>query len=100
MSTRFTSVSVFVGLTLVAAAGVEAKPPSSAATSPAVAELSKVLDAIVASAQPVPAKASSTPDHDQGDEHASPKAILKVCTKDTPAAQNSAICQNESGSPN
>jgi hypothetical protein len=30
----------------------------------------------------------------QGAEHASDNAILKVCTKDTPAAQRAAICKN------
>jgi type II secretory pathway component PulM len=30
----------------------------------------------------------------QGAEHASQNAILKVCTKDTPAAQRAAICKN------
>lgn len=35
-----------------------------------------------------------TKDNDQGDDHASQNAILKVCTKDTPAARRSAICNN------
>lgn len=33
-------------------------------------------------------------DSSQGAEHASENAILKVCTKDTPAAQRAAICKN------
>lgn len=36
--------------------------------------------------------AASAVDRDQGDDHASPVAILKVCSKDNPAAQRSAIC--------
>ena len=31
-------------------------------------------------------------DPDQGDDHASQNAIDKVCNKDTPAAERSAIC--------
>lgn len=33
-----------------------------------------------------------TADKDQGDDHANPGAILRVCSKDTPAARRSAIC--------
>ncbi len=47
-----------------------------------VAQLNQALAAVAASAV----------DHDQGDDHASPTAILKVCGKDTPAAERSAIC--------
>lgn len=42
--------------------------------------------------QALAAVAASAVDKDQGDDHASPVAILKVCSKDTPAAQRSAIC--------
>ena len=31
-------------------------------------------------------------DPDQGDDHASARAIAVVCSKDTPAARRSAIC--------
>lgn len=33
-----------------------------------------------------------TEDRDQGDDHANAGAILRVCSKDTPAARRSAIC--------
>jgi hypothetical protein len=52
--------------------------------------LKKGLDAMIASASP-PGQANRT-DRDQGDNHASDRAIQVVCTKDTPAAQRSAIC--------
>ena len=45
--------------------------------------------AITATSAGPPAK---TVDKDQGDEHANPRAILRVCGKDTPAARRSAIC--------
>ena len=35
-------------------------------------------------------------DPDQGDDHASPVAIERVCNKGTPAAQRSAICPTAS----
>lgn len=47
-----------------------------------VAQLNQALAAVAASAV----------DQDQGDGHASPTAILKVCSKDTPAAHYAAIC--------
>jgi len=33
-----------------------------------------------------------TEDHDQGDDHASDRAIFKVCNHDNPSARRSAIC--------
>ena len=39
-------------------------------------------------------------DPDQGDDKASDRAMLVVCTKDTPAAKRSAICDGEPVSPN
>ena len=38
------------------------------------------------------------PDNDQGDEHASDTAILKVCSHSNPSAQHAAICP-QSNSP-
>ena len=33
-----------------------------------------------------------TEDHDQGDDHASDRAIFRVCNHDNPSARRSAIC--------
>lgn len=38
-------------------------------------------------------------DPDQGDDNAALNAILKVCSKDTPAARRAAICDNIPDSP-
>lgn len=56
-----------------------------------IALLKQALDsvAIAANSAGPPAK---TEDRDQGDDHANPGAILRVCNKDTPAARRSAIC--------
>lgn len=54
-------------------------------------ELRQALSAVAATvdADTPPAK---TVDKDQGDDHANPGAILRVCSKNTPAARRSAIC--------
>jgi hypothetical protein len=77
---------------LVVGTSVQAKDQK-AASGPvrtATSDLKKGLDAMIASASP-PGQANRT-DRDQGDDHASDRAIQVVCTKDTPAAQRSAIC--------
>lgn len=61
---------------LASGAALAAGPPSG------IAQLNQALAAV----------AATTVDHDQGDDHANPNAILKVCNKDTPAAQRAAIC--------
>jgi len=55
-------------------------------------QLSRSLG-VVASAAKIPtSQTPKTIDNDQGDDHANPRAIERVCSKDTPAAQRSAIC--------
>jgi hypothetical protein len=56
-----------------------------------VAALKKGLDAMIAAASP-PGQSKRPVDPDQGDDNASDRAIQVVCTKDTPAAERSAIC--------
>ena len=79
-------------LLLVAGTSVQAKdqkPPSSP-TKSTTSDLKKGLDAMIASASP-PGQANR-PEQSQGAANASGRAIEVVCTKDTPAAQRSAIC--------
>jgi hypothetical protein len=38
-------------------------------------------------------------DHDQGDDHASDRAIFVVCNHDNPSAQRSAICPQPNSPP-
>ena len=52
--------------------------------------LKRGLDAMASAA--VPGQANRPVDPDRGDDNASDRAIQMVCTKDTPAAQRSAIC--------
>ena len=79
-------------LLLVAGTSVQAKDqkPASSPNKSTTSDLKKGLDAMIASASP-PGQANRT-DRDQGDDNASDRAIQVVCTKDTPAAQRSAIC--------
>jgi hypothetical protein len=79
-------------LMLVAGTSVQAKDqkPSNSPAKTATADLKKGLDAMIASASP-PGQVNRI-DRDRGDDNASDRAIQVVCTKDTPAAQRSAIC--------
>jgi len=54
-------------------------------------DLRKTLQSMVQNNVP-PGQNKQTVDRDQGDDHASARAIEVVCSKDTPAAQRSAIC--------
>ena len=52
------------------------------------------MDALATAANTMSPQAQNAPksDPDMGDDNASENAIQVVCTKDTPAAQRSAIC--------
>ena len=61
-----------------------------------IGQLKQALSAVAATAD---AQGPKPPDHfnpktdrDQGDDNANPRAILRVCSKDTPAAHRAAIC--------
>ena len=57
-----------------------------------VALLQHSLKVVSAGAHIPTSQIPKTVDHDQGDDHANPRAIERVCNKDTPAANRSAIC--------
>ena len=89
---RVASVGLFL-VTAVAATGIaSAKGQPAKPDTRSNIELRQALSAFAASVQTdtPPAK---TVDKDQGDDHANPGAILRVCSKSTPAARRSAICQ-------
>ena len=78
------SAFAIISPTVAAAKGAPSpKPPP---------ELIKALDAMAPAAATPPGQTNKKPEHDQGDDNASPRAIERVCTKDTPSAQRSAIC--------
>jgi hypothetical protein len=77
-------------LLLATAGGAVAGKPSSTAV------LEQGLQAF---AQSAVAAQTQTGDPDQGDEHASDVAILKVCSHDNPSAQRSAICPQPNSPP-
>jgi hypothetical protein len=86
-----------VGLLIASVAGATSVLAKSPKNSGGAAELQQALGAVAATATQNPAaQGAGTPpkteDNDQGDDHANPGAILKVCSKDMPAAQRAAIC--------
>ena len=89
------SLSIVMASLVVAPAAV-AKGKDDQSAKQGIGLLQKALASVAASASAPPAK---TADNDQGDDHANPGAILKVCNKDTPAARRAAICP-VGGSPN
>lgn len=93
MNARF--MSILVTASMAASVPALAKPADQSKTQ-GVAQLKQALGAVAAT---VNTQGPKGPDHfnpkvdrDQGDDHANPGAILKVCSKDTPAAHRSAIC--------
>ena len=86
---RAIASTVAVMLLASAGAAVAGKPSSTAV-------LQQGLQAV---AQTAVAQMAPTGDRDQGDEHASDVAILKVCSHDNPSAQRSAICPQPNSPP-
>jgi hypothetical protein len=87
---RVLALTVLAIAATTATAGL-AQNRSGSPAAPNLTQLNRALAAVATAAAQsgVPA---ATVDHDQGDDHANPRAILKVCNKDTPAAQRAAIC--------
>jgi len=86
-------VAVAVSLFFSIGAPVAAKDNKLAETgsTKGLGALKRGLDAMASAAVP-PGQANRPVDPDRGDDNASDRAIQMVCTKDTPAAQRSAIC--------
>jgi hypothetical protein len=92
---RLTASTIAVVL-LASAAGALAQPPSS--TQVLQDGLQAIVVSTVSQSAEVFAQAQGT-DHDQGDDHASGVAILKVCNHDNPSAERSAICPKPNSPP-
>ena len=91
------AMSILVMVSMAAGAPAFAKPAAQAKAQ-GVSQLKQALGAVAATANAQGPKAPDhfnpkTNDNSQGAAHASPTAILKVCSKDTPAAQRAAICR-------
>ena len=85
-----------LGTTTAVAETAQAKPGKSEQV---LMQGAKAVVAADPQTQALQAKAQPNPDNgdgDQGDEHASDRAKDRVCNKDTPAAQRSAICNGVS----
>ena len=88
-----------LGLSIVVASLVigpaaAAKNQPKQPVSEGVKQLQRALATVAEAAQGPKGPGHFNPktDRDQGDDHANPGAILRVCSKDTPAAHRSAIC--------
>ena len=86
-----TAAFVLAAVTASAAPGI-AKDPPKPANAEAVTDLRVAMDAMVATKSMPVVQLAKTSDPDQGDDHASDRAIDVVCSKDNPAAERSAIC--------
>ena len=86
-----TAAFVLAAVTASAAPGI-AKDPPKPANAEAVTDLRAAMDAMVATKSMLVVQLAKTSDPDQGDDHASDRAIDVVCSKDNPAAERSAIC--------
>lgn len=89
-------VSILVTASMAAAVPALAKPADQSKAQ-GTAQLKSALSAVAAEAQGPPPPEHFKPknnDNSQGANNANPGAILKVCSKDTPAAQRAAICRN------
>jgi hypothetical protein len=80
------------------ATAAPAKDPASRAAPPATSALQEAASQSAADQEEVKRLKAMRGDHDQGDDNASPRAKEVVCSKNTPAAQRSAIC--DTASPN
>ena len=95
---KFAVSSVVIGLVALAGTAAVAKPGEGGNAKPEQALL-KSLNAIVQNGVNPPGQSKRPNDPDMGDDNAALRAILVVCTKDTPAAQRSAICDRPPVSP-
>ena len=89
------SIAISVGM-VTAPASALAKDPKSAPPNRAIPQLQQALNQSVAASPDVNTLKAMRGDRDQGDEHASGRAKEVVCTKNTPAATRSAICNAKS----
>ena len=83
--------AVFVSILIASAATGTAALAKSQSASHGAAHLRAALTAVAVTAAS-PTQSARPVDPDQGDDNANPRAILRVCSKNTPAAQRSAIC--------
>jgi hypothetical protein len=74
---------------LASTASPAAKPLQEKSTAQA---LKTAVNTMAQQAATPPGQTKKKAEHDQGDDNASNNAILKVCSKNTPAATRSAIC--------
>ena len=96
MNARFMSILVTASMALSVPALAK---PADQSRAQGLGQLKSALAAVAATAD---AQGPKGPEHfnpkkndnSQGADHANPDAILRVCSKDTPAAHRAAICRS------
>lgn len=86
---------VAIMLASVSSTPVLAKKPVSSPQQ----QVLNTADAQLAAQNSPPGQSKRPSDPDQGDDNANPMALATVCSKDTPAAERSAICTQTPVSP-
>ena len=90
MKVRSLGLFLITATAVTSIASAQSRPAKPGARNPI--ELRRALGAVVATVQSTTTPPAKTEDKDQGDDHANAGAILRVCSKNTPAARRSAIC--------
>jgi hypothetical protein len=92
---RLQSAAILMLLLAQPIASATAKPSAAQPAAKDTAVLKQGADALIKQAASPPGQPGN-PSPNQGAEHAALRAIQVVCSKDTPAAQRSAICRPNS----
>jgi hypothetical protein len=85
-------VTVTAGLLYLIGASATVGKPSDTKSNKPDQILVAGMHAMALSASDAKGPPPKTEDHDQGDDHASDRAIFRVCNHDNPSARRSAIC--------
>lgn len=85
-------MSILLSVSMAASAPALAKPGDNSKAQ-GVTQLKQALGAVAATAR-AEGQPADRASKSQGAANANPRAILRVCSKDTPAAERAAICRN------
>ena len=86
------SLGLFLIATIATASMTSAQSRGDRQSTRSHVQLQRALGAVATAIQSTTTPPARTEDKDQGDDHANAGAILRVCSKTTPAARRAAIC--------
>ncbi|HEY0630235.1 MAG TPA: hypothetical protein VGD23_12995 [Sphingomicrobium sp.] len=87
------TVSILAAAMAIGPAALAKEQPNKQGADPLKQALGAVAAAADARGPKPPEYFNPKNNNGQGAEHANPRAILRVCSKDTPAAHRAAICE-------